>query len=127
MARYNPFFEKAGMQTPKQFEWRDRAYEKGLRELEELGFDLNLVYSKSYSLSMLKKLGKAEIERVKKFCLTYCLTEKFRPYASRPLIERGDLEALAQAFKLLRLPTVYFIWKNPHFAGYPDPCILPHG
>ncbi|MGB9660221.1 MAG: hypothetical protein ACPLY9_06910 [Nitrososphaerales archaeon] len=58
MAKYNPFFEKAGMiriNVPETE--RDRSYRKNLERLENLGFNLDLLSSKEHNLMIIVLCG----------------------------------------------------------------------
>jgi hypothetical protein len=112
MARYNPFFEKAGM---RRVEYQaDPDYEKALRRLEALGFNIELLGSKRHNQSVIEKLTHDQLGEVRKIILTQFYSPKFR--SNVQLIEKVkelDKEALAKALTNRRLKPVYLIWENP--------------
>jgi ABC-type ATPase with predicted acetyltransferase domain len=112
MARYNPFFEKAGM---RRVEYQaDPEYAKALQRLEALGFNIELLGSKRHNLSIIEKLTRKQLVEVQKILLAHFFSPKFRSNAQ--LIEKVkelDKEALAKALTNRRLKPVYLIWENP--------------
>ncbi len=124
MARYNPFFEKAGMIRISAPEKRDLASERGLERLEQLGFDLDLLSSFENVRAVLEQLTPSELDEVGHFALKNNVSDYFKKgMRLKPLIEQGDLDAIAQSFKLRKLKATYLIWKNPAFRNYPDPVV----
>jgi ABC-type lipoprotein export system ATPase subunit/GNAT superfamily N-acetyltransferase len=124
MARYNPFFEKAGMVRINAPEKRDLAYERALERLEQLGFNLDLLSSFEHTRAILEQLTPSELDEVRQFALRNNISDYFKKGMSlKPAIEHGDLDAIAQSFKLRKLRAVYLIWKNPTFTNYPDPIV----
>ena len=102
MAKYNPFFEKAGM---LQFHYKvdETSEEKKIKQfLEELGFDFDLGKSKSYCKNFYNSLTNHN----KKLLLEY-LTD----YAQQPFIKikRITPELLSKVF---RSETTYLYWIN---------------
>ena len=63
MAKYNPFFEKAGMQRIAESK-PSIHMALALRQLEVLGFDLALMAGTSYNEQKLKEIGIAPIVEV---------------------------------------------------------------
>jgi ABC-type lipoprotein export system ATPase subunit/GNAT superfamily N-acetyltransferase len=120
MGRYNPFFEKAGML--KVDVGIDESWNRIFREIEELGFDLNLISSKSYNVSVIESLDEVRFERLKQLLLKHFITPKFRKNLEDEILN-NNVDAMAEALKNKPLNTVYFIWKNPAFKDYPDPII----
>lgn len=64
MARYNPFFEKAGMKKIAE-KIPDKRLVKVKEELEELGFAQPLLNSVSYNISKLEKLTEKQVKKIK--------------------------------------------------------------
>lgn len=121
MARYNPFFEKAGMVMVNAPEKRDLAYERALERLEQLGFNLDLLSSFEHTIAVLEQLAPSELDEVSQIALKYNISDYFKKgMGLKPLIEQGDLGAIARSFKLRKLKATYLIWKNPEFKNYPD-------
>lgn len=67
MAKFNPFFEKAGMILVKeQDEVKERKIFVNIKEcLEKLGFDLPMIPSTKYNYSVLKELSDEDIETLR--------------------------------------------------------------
>jgi len=120
MAKYNPFFEKAGMMRIDAPE-RDRSYRKNLEKLESLGFNLDLLSSKKHNLMIINRLKEDQIEELKNIIHKNFMAKKFRGNALLKSIEQDDKDAMAEALKRHRLNPTYLIWKNPVFKEYPDP------
>jgi ATPase subunit of ABC transporter with duplicated ATPase domains/predicted GNAT family N-acyltransferase len=124
MARYNPFFEKAGMVRINAPEKRDLAYERALERLEQIGFNLDLLSSYEHTMAVLEQLTPHELDEVRQFALRNNISDYFKKgMGLKPAIEQGDLDAIAQSFKLRKLKPTYLIWKNPAFTNYPDPVV----
>ncbi|MCW4010625.1 MAG: ATP-binding cassette domain-containing protein [Candidatus Bathyarchaeota archaeon] len=60
MAKYNPFFEKAGMQKISQSQ-PSNAVTQALAELEKLGFDPALLTSESHNEKIISQIGKEHV------------------------------------------------------------------
>jgi len=122
MARYNPFFEKAGMIRIAERRPPEKVM-KTLRVLEDLGFKRYLLTSVEYNLERLKNLTDEEIRRVrdaltatgqyKRLMTTrkaYPRKEEFRRW-----IEDQSLEAIAKVLcrlAVLAETKVYLFWKR---------------
>jgi len=92
----------------------DPDYEKALRRLEALGFNIELLGSKRHNLSVIRRLTHDQLIEVRKIILTQFYSPKFR--SNLQLIARVrelDKEALAKALTNRRLKPVYLIWENP--------------
>jgi ABC-type lipoprotein export system ATPase subunit len=124
MARYNPFFERAGMiKVPSElYHDKDKDYLYALNTLINSGFDLSMLGSKRYTTSILQRLDENDLMEISKVVVNGFCTMK-RNNSLIPLIKEGDINAIATALQNHRLPYVYLIWKNPKFAEYPDPII----
>ncbi len=127
MARYNSFFELAGMKriepppSPTQIEYR-----KKLERLAEIGFDIHLISSKRYNLSILEKLSKEKVELVKMFVLGNCFARGMRSDNElEKHVRNGNIKAIAEALSRHRLEPIYLIWKNPNLRNYPEPLHKP--
>ncbi|MCP8314996.1 MAG: hypothetical protein H3Z53_11610, partial [archaeon] len=132
MAKYNPFFEKAGMIRIDAPETDiDRLYKKNLEKLESLGFNLDLLSSKRHNLMVINRLKEDQMEELKRIIHKNFMAKKFRGNALLKSIEQNDKDAMAEALKRHRLNPTYLIYKNPKFKDYPDPlsfkfeCIRP--
>ncbi len=125
MAKYNPFFEKAGMIRINAPEIeRDRSYRKNLERLENLGFNLDLLSSKKHSLMIINQLREDQIEELKRIIHKNFMAKKFRGNSLLKSIEQDDKDAMAEALKRHRLNPVYLLWKNPAFKEYPEPFYM---
>ncbi len=123
MARYSSFFDEAGMVRidPELYLRYDKRYESALQRLSALGFDLELLSSKSYNLNVLKRLSKNSLEEVRRIASNHFIAEKFRkPSMEKDLVD-GDLGSIAKALTGRRLPYVCLIWKSPKFRNKPQP------
>lgn len=119
MAKYNPFFQKAGMMIVKtDF---DKNYEKVLEKLQKMGFDIQLLSSKKHNLNVINELSEDEINELKRIIIKDFLTSRFRGKSLIPLVINNDKDAMAEALRRHRLNPLYLIWKNPKFKNYPNP------
>jgi len=126
MARYNPFFERAGMQkiiesTP------DKRILQTLLGLEEIGFDLTFLSSEAYNLHKLHASMETR-EKVKKTLRELgCKSGIYRKRLASSgqaflnknefemVLEKADEEKLAKMLRILSFlaqPKVYLFWKN---------------
>lgn len=123
MARYSSFFDEAGMLRvdPELYLGYDIRYESALQRLAALGFDPELLSSKSYNMKVLKRLSKNDLKEVKLIVSTHFIAEKFRKPSVKKSVLDGDLESIARALTGRRLPYVYLVWKNPRFHDKPEP------
>ena len=115
MARYNPFFEKAGMKKV-QARGAEKTWSKLLKPLEELGFNLDLAVSKRYNVRVIKSLGKERVARLRRVVVR--LAEALRRSKLRYIKPRvDDVESLAETIKrcIPRRGTVYLYWVRDDF------------
>jgi ABC-type ATPase with predicted acetyltransferase domain len=116
MARYNPFFEHAGM-IPVETDV-DQRLEGDLEQLEKVtGLRRELIASKKSNLKILDRLHKEELKLAQQFALKWCVSKKFRKVQLIPKVHAGDKQAIAEALSLLRGKTVYLYWKQPGFGS----------
>ena len=116
MARYNFFFERAGMTRVDLPE--DKKFESALSTFEKsTGLRREFLASKSKNLAVLNEMGREGLETVKRFALNYCIGQKFRRVKLIPAVERLELEALAEALSLVRGKPVYLFWRKTPAAG----------
>ena len=104
MAKYNPFFEHAGM---KRVEYRSRIQnevKKLLVKLQEYGIQPNRIHSKRYLRRILSQLNRRELKSI---------SEDLRRI--KMLREKKDLgfEAIVEFLSKLRAKPEYFIWRDP--------------
>jgi ABC-type ATPase with predicted acetyltransferase domain len=121
MARYNPFFEHAGMtrvETPE-----DQRLTRALLNLEkETGLKRELLASKKTSMKVLRGLARSKIKVAQSFALNWCVAKKFRKTILVPKVRAFDREAIAEALSLLRGRTLYLYWsKKPMNLQLPAP------
>jgi ABC-type ATPase with predicted acetyltransferase domain len=126
MARYNPFFEHAGMRkiatsTP------DRRMLKVLAELEQLGFSLTFLSSQTYNTHKLLQdpelITKAK-DVLRKYASSNCIWRRRLMACHKPMpskeefltvLDKADPQRLArmlQTLSILAQPKVYLFWKN---------------
>jgi len=127
MAKYNPFFERAGMQkivesTPSKHVLN------AIEKLRSLGFNPILLSSEKTNMRTLEKMSKKEVEELKTILKALCRRE--RGYGRRLLktksvfpkpdeiwkaIEEASLERLAKTLRILSFlaqTKVYLIWRK---------------
>ncbi len=122
MARYNPFFERAGMTRIDAPPPRDRFLEAA----EALGVRIARG-SLTTVLERLRRLPRSRLERLRGLCVRWLegLREarlKSRADLLERLRRRLDLEALARALSSGPLPTVYLVWRRPDADWAPPPA-----
>ncbi|MEM3011543.1 MAG: ATP-binding cassette domain-containing protein [Candidatus Bathyarchaeia archaeon] len=125
MAKYNPFFEKAGMkkitiQKPHPTNL------KAAKKLQKLGFNPAYMASEKYALAKLKKMSQNQITQVKNILASIesprlrrvFVTEK--PYINnktyKQALETTSIEKIAKALRILNIhlqTKAYLIWKVP--------------
>ena len=126
MARFNPFFERAGMRkiavsTP------NRQMLRTLAELEQLGFDSTFLSSHAYNLRKLQLdpalISKAE-DVLRKFgrnngVYRRRLAQVRQPMLTREefeaILDKADLDKLAKMLRILSIlaqPKAYLFWRN---------------
>jgi nanoRNase/pAp phosphatase (c-di-AMP/oligoRNAs hydrolase) len=113
MAKYNPFFEKAGM---KKIEYNntDPEYQKALAKLETMGFNLELLGSKKQNIDTIQKLTEEQLKELQKIVLRHFFSPKLHTNKQlQQAVERGDKEAIAEALTQRRLKPTYLIWRKP--------------
>jgi hypothetical protein len=124
MARYNPFFEKAGMRRV----WDVKAPENALKirdVLVKLGFDVTFLGSPKYVLTRLKSLSTAELKDVREVfqqnVIPRLMKEFFYhlPYGKQKLyreeLKTAPLEKLTRLINITALllqTKIYLFWEN---------------
>ncbi|MCS7136311.1 MAG: ATP-binding cassette domain-containing protein [Nitrososphaerota archaeon] len=124
MARYNPFFEHAGMKEIEYEREFDKKQQKVLEFLEGMGLNVELSKSKRRNLSWLEMLNRKQIENVARIIGSFA-SERFSRPGLIKRIKSGDfsLEDLAEAITLFKAKPKYYIWKNPSFTEFPEPLV----
>jgi ABC-type dipeptide/oligopeptide/nickel transport system ATPase subunit/GNAT superfamily N-acetyltransferase len=113
MAKYNPFFEKAGMRRIDLPESEDVKRIK--QYLERFGFNPEFTASKRYNLSIINKLTPQQLEELSRFILSGLFADKFRRNEElEKRVAALDKEAMAEALKQRPMAAAYFIWRNPN-------------
>ena len=102
MAKYNPFFEHAGM---RRVEYSSRTHEeirRLLAKLQEYGVQPNRIHSKRYLRRILSQLSRKELKTI---------SEEVR----RIKMIKGKIgfEELIRFLSGLRAQPEYFIWRDP--------------
>ena len=124
MARYNPFFEKAGMVKIAEA-GGDRTVKRAVQELAEIGFKPYLLASEHANLRRLREMTPEEVEEVRKVLLRVSggyyrrLKGSGKPYMRRAeyerFIEESSREVLAKVLRRLAVLSqtkVYLLWKR---------------
>lgn len=121
MAHYNPFFEKAGMTkiNPELYLDTDENYLKNANILVQMGFDLDLLGSKEYTMKLLASMDSKELEKAKKAIIEGYTSFKHHEQLI-PSIQAGDIEAMAEVLAHHPAAYAYLIWRNPNFTDYPE-------
>jgi len=124
MARYNPFFEKAGMKKIAE-QKPDPSCKEAVEELRELGFNPILLASKKQNLQHLKELSMEEMSRCKNILANVqhprvrraAVPEK--PYTNddtyRSAIKEAGVEKTARILRVLGIlmqTKVYLLWER---------------
>ena len=124
MAKYNPFFERAGMQ--KIIEQSPPKHALAIREiLSNLGFNTTLLSSQKYVLHKLRSLSDEQLWEIRRAFMQNVhlrfLKELFyhEPYGKRELykqrVQTATLEKLSKLIHvtaLLLQTKVYLFWKR---------------
>ena len=128
MARYNPFFEKAGMVKVKEKKPSEDTL-RALEELRRLGINPLFTASLPYTKKKIDAFSKSQIEAVKRILLQLG-EELFRfkrvltgtKYPDKAELEeaiaKASKEKIARALRTISIESqtkVYLIWKNPTY------------
>jgi ABC-type ATPase with predicted acetyltransferase domain len=114
MARYNKFFESAGM-IPVELE-EDRKFLNAVKNLEvHTKLRRELLASKSLNLKIVSRMNPKQLELAIKFALGFCVASKFRRTELVPKVEARNKQALAEALSLVRGNPLYLYWRNHSF------------
>jgi ABC-type ATPase with predicted acetyltransferase domain len=112
MAKYNPFFEKAGMKKI-EYDNTDPQYQKALVKLEAMGFNLELLGSKKQNINTIQKLSEQQIKELQKIVLRHFFSPKLHTNKQlQKAVQKGDKEAIAEALAQRRLKPTYLMWRN---------------
>jgi hypothetical protein len=114
MAKYNFFFERAGM-TRVDIE-EDAKEEKDVSALESVGFRRELLPSRHHTEEVVAGLSQKKLEVAKRFALRYCAVVKRRGTALIPRIKENDREAITEALRTYCTRPVYLYWRNLNIA-----------
>lgn len=122
MARYNPFFEKAGMTRIDAPPPRDPFFER----LEALGLGAESAYSWRRAAVALKSMPRRALLEVRRLCVERLERLRAARIRSRSgllgRLRRGlDLEAMARVIAMRPLHTVYLAWRSPNRCDLPAP------
>jgi len=124
MARYNPFFERAGMKKIVE-QVPDQSCLEAVEKLRQLGFNPVLLASERHNLQRLKEMSPEEVKRCKKI-LAEVRSPRLRraavaerPYSSAEqyysALEKTGVEKMARILRVLSIlmqTKVYLLWKN---------------
>jgi len=130
MAKYNRFFERAGMQKIAE-STPSKHVLNAIEKLRSLGFNPILLSSEKASMRTLEEMSKKEVEDVKVILKVLCRRERGygrrllktrsvfpKPEETRKAIDEAGLEKLAKTLRILSFlaqTKVYLIWKNPSY------------
>jgi len=117
MARYNPFFQHAGMRLVEGPQPRYPFLDK----LRALGFNLEMMASKRYNLSVIKRLSQKKRRKLRRIILKEMIVEKFRTDSKmqKKLARKVEAEAMAELLRRRPLPAAYLIWERPDLESPP--------
>jgi len=126
MAKYSPFFEKAGMRRILNRKPPEPVV-NAVKSLEGLGFKPYLLASAQSNYELLNKLGPEDVERVKEILCRVGYYKRLqackRPFVTKPefqkWIQGQGLEAVAKVISrvaVLAEPKVYLFWMNPNLS-----------
>ena len=124
MARYNPFFEKAGM-TKVAERLPDKSIVEAVEKLRELGFNPVFLASEKGNQRLLKQMNEEQRRQVKQTLLNVSsifykrLAGGKRMFLKREefkeILENTTVEKMAKMLRILSIlmqTKVYLIWKN---------------
>ena len=121
MAKYNPFFEKAGMKKITT-QTCDSAIAEAINQLKRLGFNPSMLASENLNRKKLQKLTLNQKTQLKTILLSIRTprlrrTLQSNPYADddsyKKALEKADLNKLANTLKTLSIlnqPKTYLLW-----------------
>lgn len=124
MARYNPFFERAGMKKIVE-QAPDPSCLGAVEKLRQLGFNPVLLASERHNLQRLREMSLKEVKRCKKILAEIrsprlqraAVAEK--PYSNMEqyqlALEKAGIEKIARILRVLSIlvqTKVYLLWKN---------------
>jgi len=125
MAKYNPFFEKAGMTKITERE-PHKSLVKAVEKLQKLGFNPVFLASKQMNMQTLEGMNQKQVAQVKQALLSVSniyykrLASSGQAFLIRKDFEKtlktATLQKLAQMLSTLSVLTqtkVYLFWKNP--------------
>jgi hypothetical protein len=112
MAKYNPFFEKAGMKKIAA-QQPDLSCQKAVQKLQQLGVNPVLMVSEKHSLTQLRKMSLNQIKECKNI-LAFIGSPRFRrslfpkkPYMNnqtyRQALETASIQKIAKALHVLSI------------------------
>ena len=129
MARYNPFFERAGMKKIVE-QAPDPSCLEATEKLRQLGFNPVLLASERQNLQRLKNMNPENVKQCKKILAEIrsprlqraAVPEK--PYSNaqqyQSALEKAGIEKIAKILRVLSIlmqTKVYLLWKNPFRAS----------
>lgn len=115
MAKYNPFFEKAGMKLIKTNNV-DQRYNDIIKRISELGFDINLIKSLNYVKSIYEKLIYEDKQEFNKICkelykrFSGLFSNEFKYQENDKLFENSKF--LSIFHRMLKSDIQYLIFDN---------------
>ncbi len=111
MARYNPFFEKAGMKRIEYESKSRKKVEKALEELELLGVDVSLINSRTYLKKMLREMSRRRLRKAAKI-VERIAHSRLADSGVIEKIGRLNVNAMINVLSKIRAKPEYFIWRS---------------
>jgi len=135
MARYNSFFEKAGM---RKIEERrpPRTILRAIEELEKLGFKPYLLASSQSNLGRLKRLSKEDTEKMREILSSTGYYKRLQAsndaFVTRQAFKEwlamkgpAEIAKVISRLAVLAEPKVYLFWENPYLSCDDEALMLP--
>jgi len=129
MAKYNPFFEKAGM-TKIAERTSHKSITKAVEQLQTLGFNTVFLASKQMNQQILERMTAKQTSQVKQALLSVAniyykrLASAGKAFLTRVDFEKtletaqlGKLAQMLSALSVLNQTKVYLFWENPKFKS----------
>jgi len=111
MARFNPFFEHAGMTRFDRDDQSDvtltKKWEKCLADLQALGCDVDYIRSKTRNKEWLMSLSNEKFDVVRKI-----LKSHFTMHHAEQLARISDVDGIADIMRSIPSPMTYYLWTN---------------
>lgn len=135
MARYNSFFEKAGLRKIEERQ-PPRSILRAVQELEKLGFKPYIMASSQSNLRRLRQLSKEEIDRVREILSMTGYYKRLQAsndaFVTRQAFKEwlamkgpAEIAKVISRLAVLAEPKVYLFWENPYLSCDDEALMLP--